>query len=164
MLPLNELPLTLGLLALLLTIPPPLPVAVFAVNVQSVTVGLLLMKLYIPPPEVALLSLNVQPATSGPLLLLNIPPPLTMAVFPLNVQPITVGLLLVLSIPPPNSACPPVIVKPSRTVSTVSLLMHKTTVPSPTPSLSMSPLMMVTSGPSELRTVIALPRKLMSSR
>ncbi len=81
----------------------------------------------------ALLSLNEQLVTVGLLLSLCIPPPRVPAVFPVNVQLVTVGLLLSLYIPPPllsggdPLALPPVMVKPSSTVSRSSALTHCTT-------------------------------------
>ena len=64
----------------------------FPANVQLVTVGLLLLALYIPPPPL-------------------------VAEFPLNVQLLTVGLPPELNNPPPNNnaAFPAVMVKPSST-------------------------------------------------
>ncbi len=112
----------------------------------------------------ALLSLNEQLVTVGLLLSLCIPPPRVPAVFPVNVQLVTVGLLLSLYIPPPllsggdPLALPPVMVKPSSIVSGPSSLTHCTTWKSPVPSMT------VTSGPSALRNVIALPRKSMASK
>ncbi len=55
-------------------------------------------------------------------------------------------------------ALPPVIVKPSSTVSGPSPFRHCTTWKLPVPS------MVVTSDPAELRSVTALPRKLMASK
>ena len=51
---------TIGLLALMLDIPPPLFPAELLLNLQLVTVGLLLTLLNIPPPPSAEFSLKVQ--------------------------------------------------------------------------------------------------------
>ena len=85
----------------------------------------------------------------------------------MTAQFLTVGLVPSLRIPPPmvelapntdGSPVPPVIVKPSTTVSDPSPLMHLTTL-----SFRPVPSMVVTAAPPELRRVIALPRKLMTS-
>lgn len=86
-------------------------VAVFPMNEQFVTVGLLPV-LYIPPPhaglkgllDMALFPMNEQPITVELLFSpLYIPPPLVPALFCTNVQLVTVGLLAEpLKIPPPR--------------------------------------------------------------
>jgi len=126
---------TVGLLPPL-NIPPPVaftPSAVFRLNLQLVTVGVLPRPLYIPPPPtdspIAEFSLNVQLVTVA-LPELNMPPPLTPA-FPLNVQLVTVGLLPAFRIPAPSALKPPVIVNPSSTEKVPSPLSHVTTVPIP---------------------------------
>ena len=79
-----------------------------------------------------------------------------------NVQLVTVGLLSELYMPPPRKAnllpssvpVPPVMVKPSMTVSGPSFVSQVTTLPLPLAS------MVVTLGPSLLRSVTALPSRL----
>jgi hypothetical protein len=68
--------------------------AVLFSNVQPVNVEPLLEPLAtIPPPsEVTVLLMNVQPVSVNMLLILCIPPP-SMAVLPVNVQSVSVGLL-----------------------------------------------------------------------
>jgi hypothetical protein len=79
-------------------------VAVLLLNVQLLTVGLLLLWLSIPPPySLAEFPLNVQPSTVGLLIALHIPPP-QLAELPLKVQLFIVGLLLLQRTPPPHSA------------------------------------------------------------
>ena len=58
----------------------------------------------IAPPLLAELPLNVQFVSVGLLLLLYIPPPLPVAELSLNVQLVRIGLLYSLYIPPPRSA------------------------------------------------------------
>ena len=142
-------------------------------NVQFVTVGLLL-RLYSPPPPsspqlpligmaVTRLETNVQLLTFGSLKLLYMPPPAS-ALLELNVQLVTVGLLNSLRIPPPRtnaSGFGASMQKPSSTVSGPSPVSHVTTERRLKKG---SVLMHVTSGPSELRRVTALPRKLIVSK
>ena len=164
--PLNVQLVTVGL-PTSLDIPPPKLPAVFPLKAQLVTVGKLLLQLYIPPPFVpAVFPLKVQLVTVGLLTELYIPPPSELAVFPLNLQLVTVGLVPELYIPPPRGSpspgsvpVPPVIVNPSRTVLGPSPLTHLTT-------LSFKPVasIVVTFGPPELRTMIALPLKLIVSK
>ena len=77
---------------------------------------------------------------------------------PVNTHSLTVGLAPALNMPPPTTPEPPVIVNPSNKVSGPSPLVQVTTVPENPAS------MLVVSAPSELRSVIALPRKLMVSK
>ncbi len=84
--------------------------------------------------------------------------PPRVATFDRKLQLSTQGLLNSISIPPPSTALPPVIVKPCRMVPGPSRLTHETTV-----VFSPDPSMVVTSGPSELYTLMALPRKSIAS-
>jgi len=120
------------------------------VNVQSLTVA---PPPYIPPPSSAEFPMNVQLVTLGLLGELYIPPPLLVAEFPVNVQLVIVGLLTELYIPPPLEAEPPVIVKPSISVSGPSLWAQVTTDPAPPASI------VVSEAPSLPRSAIALPLK-----
>ena len=158
----NMQSVTIGLALVVLSIPPPVPMAasaMFPMKSQFVTVGLQSALLCMPAPNFAVLPVNEQSSTVGLLpLKLPIPPPFVEALLFTNVQLVTVGLLPLLFIPPPKLASPPVIVKPSSTVSRPSPEVQVTTVPASCASI------VVTSRPAELRTVIALPRKLMVSK
>jgi hypothetical protein len=110
--------------------------------------------LIIPPPAArAVLSMNEQPSMSGLLPeRFRIAAP-TSPRLPVKMQSRTVGLLPTLCMPPPREASPPVIVKPSSSVSGPSPLAQVTTVPAPWASI------VVSSGPAVLRRVTALPPK-----
>ena len=80
--------------------------AVFPMNVQLATVGLLPF-LYIPPPfSFAELLIKVVPVSTGLLVYkLDIPPPFSLAELLIKVVPVSTGLLVYkLDIPPPLEA------------------------------------------------------------
>ncbi len=105
-LPLNVQFVTIGLLLPTpLPMPPPASAAMLPLNVQFVTIGLESKMLPIPPASfVALLLRKVHPVMTG-LLLVELPiPPAKVAEFALKVQLVTVGLPVRFRMPAPRSS------------------------------------------------------------
>jgi hypothetical protein len=82
--------------------------AEFSLNVQLSSIGLLSLLLYIPPAQCrAELRVNSQLVTNGLLSKLHMPPPYEDAEFSLNVQLCSVGLVNDKSYTPPKLYTPP---------------------------------------------------------
>ena len=147
---------TCGAAPLVFDMPPPLDVAVLPRNRQPLIVGLVPLPSFdMPPPSFAVFVSNELLRTFGDApLMLRMPPPAMSDVLSTNRQSSTVGLEPSLSMPP---CAPPVIVKPSISVSLPSPRLQVTVVPLPPPSI------VVVSKPFSLRIVMALPSVLMFS-